>query len=536
VTTRAPGIFNDILGPVMRGPSSSHTAGSYHIAVLARALLGASPVRARFTFDPAGSYARVYHQQGADRAFAAGLLGWSLTDPRFFDALEQAAAEGMELTFVVEAMPGADHPNTVDIELASASSAAVSLRARSIGGGASEVTRVGTWDVRLTGETYCVLAEVRAEAETETETELEVRAELEADGAVADDAATDDTARLARDGVCLLVVPRVAPLSAAVLARLRARPDVVSIRETPAIGFAKRGCPLFTSGHQMVSLAEERGWSLGRVALAYEAGLLGLEEAALNQEMLRRFEIMRAAVQAGLSASAPALRLLEPTARKIMDAEAAGRVAIGGLHTRAAARAMAVMHVNGAMGVVCAAPTGGSAGVLPGVVVSLVEDRGLDLESAVRALFAASAIGVIVSFRATFAAEVAGCQVEIGAAGAMAAAAVVEAAGGGPQDAADAAAIAFQNSMGSVCDLVQGMVEIPCHTRNAAAAASAFVCADLVMGGYRNPIGLDETIDAVYDVGRTMPSALRCTSRGGLAVAPSALKLHQRSLIPPVRP
>ena len=82
--------------------------------------------------------------------------------------------------------------------------------------------------------------------------------------------------------------------------------------------------------------------------------------------------------------------------------------------------------------------------------------------------------------------------------------------------------------MGSVCDLVQGMVEIPCHTRNAVAASSAFVCADLVVGGYRNPIPLDETIDAVFAVGRMMPSELRCTARGGLAVTPSALKLVPR--------
>ena len=138
-------------------------------------------------------------------------------------------------------------------------------------------------------------------------------------------------------------------------------------------------------------------------------------------------------------------------------------------------------------------------------------------------------MGLIVSCRATFAAEVAGCQVEIGAAGAMAAAAVVEAAGGTARQAADAAAIAFQNTMGSVCDLVHGIVEIPCHTRNAAAAASAFVCADLAMGGYVNPIGLDDTIDAVYAVGRMMPAELRCTARGGLAVTPSALRLHRRT-------
>jgi L-serine dehydratase len=222
------------------------------------------------------------------------------------------------------------------------------------------------------------------------------------------------------------------------------------------------------------------------------------------------------------------MQLLAPSARAILDADAAGRLPLGGLHTRAAARAMAVMHVNGAMGVVCAAPTGGSAGAVPGVVVTLVEERGLSRDAAAMALLAASAIGVILAERATFAAEVAGCQVEIGAAGAMGAAAVVEAAGGSAAQAADAAAIAFQNSMGSVCDLVGGMVEIPCHTRNAVAASSAFVCADLVVGGYVNPIPLDETIDAVYAVGRMMPSELLCTSKGGLAVTPSALRLVAR--------
>jgi L-serine dehydratase len=104
----------------------------------------------------------------------------------------------------------------------------------------------------------------------------------------------------------------------------------------------------------------------------------------------------------------------------------------------------------------------------------------------------------------------------------MAAAAVVEAVGGTARQAADAAAVAFQNSMGSVCDLVQGIVEIPCHTRNATAASSAFVCADLVMGGYDNAIPLDETIDTVLAVGKMLPPELRCTARGGLAASPSA--------------
>ncbi len=517
VSSGAPGVFNDIIGPVMRGPSSSHTAGSFHIARLARALLGAPPVRARCTFDPHGSYAHVYRQQGVDRAYAVGLLGWPLTDDRFFGALDEAASAGLALSFAIEPLSGADHPNTVDVDLDSSDGASLRVRARSLGGGAVDITSVDGWPVTLTGETYCVLAETCDGAEGAVRDLLE-----------SDRAAIDGGVCLQRDGVRLLVVPRIAPLDGGLAAALRARSDLVSLRETSPVSFVKRGRALFASAREMLALAEERGWPLGRVGLAYEAELLGLGEADVNAEMARRFEIMRAAVRAGLSLPGPAMQLLAPTARRVMDAEAAGRVAVGGLHTRAAARAMAVMHVNGGMGVVCAAPTGGSAGVLPGVLVTLVEDRGLEIDKAIRALFAASAIGLIVAHRATFAAEVAGCQVEIGAAGAMAAAAVVDAAGGTARQASDAAAIAFQNTMGSVCDLVQGMVEIPCHTRNAAGAASAFVCADLVMGGYHNPIGLDETIDAVYDVGRMMPAELRCTARGGLAVTPSALALVRR--------
>ncbi len=186
------------------------------------------------------------------------------------------------------------------------------------------------------------------------------------------------------------------------------------------------------------------------------------------------------------------------------------------------------MHVNSAMGVVCAAPTGGSAGTIPGAVLTLAEERRLSREQIALTLFAAGAVGLITAYRATFAAEVAGCQVEIGAAEAMAAAGLVDAVGGSARQACDAAAIAYQNSMGSVCDLVQGMVEIPCHSRNAAAAASAFVCADMVLGGYANPIPLDETIDAVYSVGRMLAPELRCTAKGGLALAPSALALKRK--------
>ena len=146
----------------------------------------------------------------------------------------------------------------------------------------------------------------------------------------------------------------------------------------------------------------------------------------------------------------------------------------------------------------------------------------LDEQRIASAFLAAGAVGLVMAQRGTFAAEEAGCQVENGIAGAMAAAAVVETAGGSAAQAADAASIALQNTMGMVCDPVDGGCEIPCHTRTAAAVAQAFVCADLVLGGYANPISLDDAVDASYAVGKQLPPALRCTAQGGVATTPSA--------------
>jgi L-serine dehydratase len=470
-----------------------------------------------FVFDPGGSFAEVYREQGSDLGFAAGLMDWAITDERFPQALDLAAAQGLDIAFIVERLPYADHPNTVEMRMVSQSGKRLRTVAQSIGGGAIVLTQIQDWPVRLTGDAHQVLVV------SDTQVEPTVQEIVTRDGQVIGQAE-----RYTRGDEVLLHVQRQFPLDDVTREQLMALPGVYSIWTAPPVFFVQRGRPLFADAAEMVVLAEKRGSSLGQIGLAYESALLGLPERDTLDEMIHRFEVMRAAVHRGLDENLPPMQLLQPSARHVMQAEAQDRVAIGGIHTRAAARAMAVMHVNGGAGVVCAAPTAGSAGVIPGVVVTLAEEKALGQEQAALALLAASAVGLIVATRATFAAEVAGCQVEIGASGAMAAAAVVQVAGGTARQAADAAAIAFQNTMGSVCDPVQGIVEIPCHTRNAVAAASAFVCADLILGGYANPIPLDETIDAVYAVGRLLPRELKCTARGGLALAPSARALPRQ--------
>jgi len=478
-------IFNEVIGPIMRGPSSSHTAASYHLGKIIRDLLEGAPKQVIIRFAKNGSYAEVYHQQGSDLGFATGIMGKEIISEGFNKALQNAENSEIDIQFKVKEFKEKVHPNTISISGVSKSGSEIDVMAKSIGGGAVQVDEINKWPVNITGDSYEIIIEFY------TKNSDSIKAELgRSEGIIS-------TIEINR-GKQSLITQKMSKSPEEKLLKILAQ--------------------------DMLSSAIENKLSLGRVSLIYESTLLGITETDALDEMYRRYLLMKSGVENGLILQ-EGMQLLTPTAGKIMNAEKKGKLYTGGIHTRAAVRALAVMHVNSSMGVVCAAPTGGAAGTLPGIFTTLVEEKGLDEEEIALAMFAASAIGLILATKGTFAAEVAGCQVEIGAAGAMGAAAIVEVAGGSAKEACDAAAIAFQNTMGSVCDLVQGIVEIPCHTRNAIAASSAFVCADLIMGGYDNPIPLDETIDAVMSVGRMLPRELRCTALGGIALAPSALRM-----------
>ena len=505
-------IFNEVIGPIMRGPSSSHTAASYHLGKITRNLLNENPQKVTISFAKNGSYAEVYHQQGSDLGFATGIMGKEIISEGFNDALLIAEERGLDIQFKVKEFKEKVHPNTISITGESKDGSQIDVIAKSIGGGAVQVDDLNNWPVHITGDSYEIIIEF------DTRRSDLIKSEIgRFDGIISASEMTKETQSL-------ITQKMSKPPDENTLKRLGETEGVTRVWLIEPFFYAPIGEALFKSAQEMVSSAMENNQSLGRVSLAYESTLLGISEEDALDEMYRRYLLMKTGVENGLKLR-EGMQLLTPTAGKIMKAEKEGKLYTGGIHTRAAVRALAVMHVNSSMGVVCAAPTGGAAGTLPGIFTSLFDEKGLSKEELALAMFAASAVGMVLATKGTFAAEVAGCQVEIGAAGAMGAAAVVEAAGGSAKEACDAAAIAFQNTMGSVCDLVQGIVEIPCHTRNAVAASSAFVCADLVMGGYVNPIPLDETIDAVISVGHMLPRELRCTALGGIALAPSALRM-----------
>ena len=189
-------------------------------------------------------------------------------------------------------------------------------------------------------------------------------------------------------------------------------------------------------------------------------------------------------------------------------------------------RALAVSELNASMGRIVAAPTAGSCGIVPAAVLTMQEQYKLTERECVMSLFTASAVGMVIANNASLAGAQGGCQAECGSASAMAAAAIVELAGGAPDMIGSAIATALKNILGLVCDPVAGLVEIPCIKRNASGVAGAFVAAELALAGIRSAIPADEVIWSMKKVGDVMPAALKETAEGGLAATPTGKMLH----------
>ncbi len=284
----------------------------------------------------------------------------------------------------------------------------------------------------------------------------------------------------------------------------------------------------YKSISELVNAASSAGRTISEVVLADQAEQLCISPDALFERMDARLSVMEDSVKAGMN---PALRstsgLTGGDASRMWDHAASGGIC-GGFTNRAMARALAVSENNAAMGKIVAAPTAGSCGILPGAVVSMLDEGRCSREAAVMALFTAGAFGMVIAQNASIAGAEGGCQAECGSAAAMAAAALVELMGGTPQQCAHACAMAIKNQLGLVCDPVAGLVEIPCIKRNVSGVAIAFSSAEMALAGIESKIPADECIGAMREVGCSIPSALRETAKGGLAATPTGERLREQ--------
>ncbi len=505
-------IFNDVIGPVMRGPSSSHTAASARIAEIARMSLGGTPARAVVDFDVNGSLAATHEGQGADMGLVCGFAGVPLTDEGAENYRAISKKSGMDVEFRVYDF-GAKHPNTYRIELTSRGGVTRRWEALSTGGGMIEMTRFEDFPVSIRGDFYEVLAifdKRRAEAGL---------------GCGADFARVEE-----RGGMSLLSLKFGAePDRDALSALLRDSGAAEVIFVDPVLPTLSRaGCSVpFSTAEAALAWNDGKNLAMWELAAEYEASRGGVTRAEVFDRMSSLVEIMERSLDFGLSGTDYKDRILGPQARLIEPAAASGALLPCGLLNAVIKSVTAVMEAKSAMGVIVAAPTAGSCGCLPGTVIGAARALGKSRDDVTRAMLAAGLVGVFIAEGATFAAEVGGCQVECGAGSGMAAAALVQLMDGSARQCADAASMSLQNITGLACDPVASRVEVPCLGKNVMGGANALSCANMALAGYDKVIPLDETIAAMYDVGTKLPSELRCTF-GGLGKAPTARKIAER--------
>ena len=279
----------------------------------------------------------------------------------------------------------------------------------------------------------------------------------------------------------------------------------------------------FKKAAELLSLCKEYDKPISQIMMDRECEMTEKPLDEIRSRMAVSLQIMKDATKEAINQPSQSMGgLIGGESRKLSDLQSSGKNIAGNLLSKAIAYSMGVLELNASMGLIVAAPTAGSSGVIPGVLLALQEEYDFTDDQIIDALFTCSAIGYLAMLNATVAGAVGGCQAEIGVAAAMAAAAVVELMGGTPEQCTDAASTVLMNMLGLVCDPVGGLVEYPCQNRNASGASNAIVAAEISLAGIHQLIPLDEMMDIMYTVGKKLPAELRETALGGCALSPSA--------------
>lgn len=279
---------------------------------------------------------------------------------------------------------------------------------------------------------------------------------------------------------------------------------------------------------QLIEVCESERKTIGELMLIMEEEKSGRDKNTIIVMMEERLIKMKEAVDSGLvDASAAPSGISGGDAVEMSSYVRQGKALSGSYISDAMTFSMATSETNARMGIIVATPTAGAAGILPGVLFSLHKNDGMPFNELVKGLFTASMLGYVIANRSFISGAAGGCQAEVGSATAMAAGAITELKGGTPQQAVHATAIALKSLLGLVCDPVAGLVEVPCIKRNVIGTSIAFAAADLALAGIESRIPCDEVIKAMYNIGKEMPSTLRETALGGLAMTETGQRVKK---------
>ena len=509
-----PSIFNDVLGPVMRGPSSSHCAASLRIGRMARDLMDQQINSALIEFDPNGSLATTHYSQGSDMGLFGGFLGWEAHDERLPNYRQGIREAGIQVQIEIRDL-GADHPNTYQLTLHNEQESHEVI-ALSTGGGMIEIISIDGAGVSMAGDYFETLIY--------TKTPEKIYYYLS-------NTISSDELNICRGSKCFIEVKSQAFLPELVLEELLSMEGVISVKQIAPVlpVLSRKGLSIpFLSCEEMLAYNEGKDLELWELAVHYESARGSISHVEVWEKMRELVRIMDSSIQSGLQGTSYKDRILgvqsvgfreKMQAKELVDSQVLNTIIM---------YVTAMMEVKSSMGVIVAAPTAGACAALPGACLGAATAMQLSEDQTIKGMLAAGIIGVFIAAHATFAAEVGGCQAECGSGAGMAASAIVTLAGGTLNQSIAASSLALQNSFGMTCDPIANRVEAPCLGKNVMAASNALSCANMAIANYDHLIPLDEVIIAMDKVGKSIPNDLRCTGLGGLAATPTSKKIEAR--------
>ena len=507
-----PSIFNDVIGPVMRGPSSSHCAASLRIGRICRDLLDAEIKDVYIEFDPNGSLATTHKGQGSDMGLFGGFLGWEAYEERLPEYLQAIEEAGINIKIDIHPI-GATHPNTYKLTLTNTKEVR-ELTAISTGGGMIEVIEIDGAKVSMAGDFYQTLVYVRTPGNIVQFIENSM--------------SCDEVAL--REGKSKFIEVKANKfLPDELCQELLSMDEVLFIKKInpvlPVMSRKDLSVPFITCD-EMLEYNKDKNHALWELAVDYESMRGNISREEVFEKMRAIVQIMHNSIELGLKGTKYADRILGPQSIGFQQQMNGKKLVEGDVLNQVILYTSAMMEVKSSMGVVVAAPTAGSCGALPGAVIGISTSLSLSQDEMVKAMLAAGIIGVFIAAHATFAAEVGGCMAECGSGSGMAAAAIVGLKKGTLNQSLAAASMALQSSLGMICDMIADRVEAPCLNRNVMAATNAISCANMALSDYNHLIPLDEVIETMKKVGDAIPNTLRCTGLGGLAITKTAKNIE----------
>ncbi len=508
-------IFNDVIGPIMRGPSSSHTAASWRVGKMAVQMLNEPLASAIIEFDKDGAWTTNYREQGTVLGMDGGLLEIDMADDAMKESERIAKERNIHISYKIGSFEN-NHANSMQLYLTGISGKKVKILAASLGGGSFEIQKIDGFKVNMKGDFYDYLIWSKSDIIKDVQELLPANAEISISE---------------NSGAYLLSINSSTPIDNRIMLSIERFSEVekvsIVVPIMPIISGKETKLP-FTDISSLIAYSQLHEKSLGELGLLYEKCRSGLEEQELLIKMEQIIEIIEGSLAIGLAGTTHKDRILQQQSNLVKKAEKAGKILQNSIINTIVQNVAAIMEAKSALEVVVANPTAGSCGTVGAAIAAVAENVEANRKDVIMAYFAAGIVGAYFAMGPGFSAEEHGCQVECGASAGMAAAGIVELFGGTAEQGLGAASMAIQNMIGLICDPIADRVEAPCLGKNTSAAVNALSSATMAVSGFNHLIPLDQVLETVQRVSLQMPSCNKCTGLGGLAITPAALALKQK--------